>query len=49
MFELSVVQAVTVLTFKREKIKDRKFDKRMEAGLRVSPLFGRHPGTCSVY
>lgn len=47
VFELSVVQAVTVFTFKREKIKDRKFKSR-RAGLRVSPLFGRHPGICSV-
>lgn len=47
VFELSVVQAVTVFTFKREKIKERKFKSR-RAGLRVSPLFGRHPGICSV-
>lgn len=48
VLELSVVQAVTVFTFKREKIKDPKL-KRRRGGLTVSPLFGRHPGICRVY
>lgn len=48
VLELSVVQAVTVFTFKREKIKERKFKGR-RGGFRVSPLFGRHPGICGVY
>lgn len=48
MLELSVVQAVTVFTFKRKKIKECKFKGR-RGGLRVSPLFGRHPGICAVY
>lgn len=46
--ELSAVQAVTVFTFKREKIKEREFKGR-RGGVRVSPLFGRHPGICGVY
>lgn len=48
MLELSVVQAVTVFTFKREKIKECKFKER-RGGFRVSPPFGRHPGSCGVY
>lgn len=48
VLELSVVQAVTVFTFKREKIKECKFKGR-RGSFRVSPLFGRHPGICGVY
>lgn len=38
MLELSVVQAVTVFTFKREKIKERKFKGR-RGGFRVSSVW----------